>query len=82
MSAQLKLWMDRGLALAAYGKDPFKGKRIAMAMTYGGEDPFDSGCVNALRTFQDAYNYVGATIVGMVYGSAMDPGESRRTRPC
>ena len=27
------------------------GKRIAIAMTYGGEDPFDSGCVNALRTF-------------------------------
>jgi multimeric flavodoxin WrbA len=74
MSAQLKLWMDRCLAFGAYGKDPFEGKRIAVAMTYGGEDPFDSGCVNALRTFQDAYNYVGATLVGMVYGSAMEPG--------
>jgi len=46
-----------------------------VAMTYGGEDPFDSGCVNALRTFQDAYNYVGAKIVGMVYGSAMEAGD-------
>ena len=75
MSAQLKLWMDRCFALPAYGKDPFEGKRIAVAMTYGGEDPFDSGCVNALRTFQDAYHYAGATVVGMVYGSAMEPGD-------
>jgi hypothetical protein len=49
-------------------------------MAYGGEDAFDSGCVNALRTFQDAYSYVGANIVGMVYGSAMEPGEIKSNR--
>ncbi len=43
-------------------------------MSYGDEDPFASGCVNALRTFQDAYRYAGARIVGMVYGSAMESG--------
>jgi multimeric flavodoxin WrbA len=75
MSAQLKLWMDRCFALPAYGRDPFAGKRIALALAYGGEDPFDSGCVNALRTFQDAYRYAGAEIVGMVYGSAMEAGD-------
>jgi len=80
MSAQLKLWMDRCLAFGAYGKEPFEGKRIALAMTYGGEDPFDSGCVNALRTFQDAYNYVGAKIVGMVYGSAMEAGNIKANK--
>jgi hypothetical protein len=63
--------------LPAYRNDPFKGKRIAVAMTYGGNDPFDSGCVNALRTFQDAFGYIEAKIVGMVYGSAMDAGEIR-----
>jgi hypothetical protein len=31
--------------------------------------------VNALRTFQDAFRYVGAKIIGMVYGSAEKPGE-------
>jgi hypothetical protein len=31
--------------------------------------------VNALRSFQDAYRYAGARIVGMVYGSAEEPGE-------
>jgi multimeric flavodoxin WrbA len=75
MSAQIKLLLDRCFALPAYGKNPFAGKRVAIAMTYGDVDPFVSGCVNALRTFQDIFNYVGMKIVGMVYGSAMKAGE-------
>lgn len=75
MSAQTKIFMDRCYALTAYAKNPFVGKRIAIAMSYGDVDPFKSGCVNALRTFQDAYRYAGSKIVGMVYGSAMKAGE-------
>ena len=75
MSAQTKLFMDRCFALLAYKKDAFTGKRIAIAMSYGDTDTFNSGCVNALRTFQDAFRYVGANMVGMVYGSAEKPGE-------
>ena len=30
-----------------------------------------------MRTFQDGFDYVGAEIVGMVYGSAGDAGEIR-----
>ena len=77
MSAQTKLFMDRCFALLAYGQDVFAGKRIAIAMSYGDADPFVSGCVNALRTFQDAFHYTGAKIVGMVYGSAFGAGEIR-----
>ncbi|MBW2091253.1 MAG: flavodoxin family protein [Deltaproteobacteria bacterium] len=75
MTAQTKLFMDRCFALPAYGKNPFAGKRIAIAMAYEGSDPFNSGAVNAFRTFQDIFNYVGAKIVGMVYGSAFKAGE-------
>jgi len=75
MSAQTKLFMDRCFALPAYNKNAFTGKRIAIAMSYGDTDPFSSGCVNAFRTFQDAFRYVGAKIIGMVYGSAEAPGE-------
>lgn len=79
MSAQAKLFMDRCFAFPAYSKksleNAFVGKRIGIAMSYGDTDPFNSGCVNALRTFQDAFNYVGANIIGMVYGSAESPGE-------
>ncbi len=75
MSAQTKTFMDRCYALTAYAKNPFAGKRIAIAMSYGDVDPVKSGCVNALRTFQDAYRYGGSRIVGMVYGSATNAGE-------
>lgn len=77
MSGQTKIFMDRCFGLPAYQHDPFRGKRIAIAMTYGDEDPFASGCVNALRTFQDAFGYTESQIVGMVYGSAMDAGQIR-----
>lgn len=77
MSAQTKLFMDRCFALPAYGRDVFAGKRIAIAMSYGDADPFVSGCVNALRTFQDAFRYTGSQIVGRVYGSALEEGKIR-----
>ncbi len=77
MSAQTKIFMDRCIAL--FNENPEKsslyGKKIAIAMSYGDKDAFCSGCINALRTFQDAYNFVGADIAGMVYGSAEEPGE-------
>jgi multimeric flavodoxin WrbA len=75
VSAQTKMFMDRCYALTAYAKNPFAGKRIAIAMSYGDSDPVRSGCVNALRTFQDAYRYTRSKIVGMVYGSATKAGE-------
>ena len=77
MSAQTKIFMDRWFAIFAESrkKAAFLGKRIAIAMSYADADPFVSGCVNALRSFQDACNYVGANIVGMVYGCADEAGE-------
>ncbi len=77
VSAQTKIFMDRCFALPAYHKDPFRGKRIAIAMTYGDTDPFNSGCINALRTFQDAFRYTESSLIGMVYGSAMEAGAIR-----
>jgi hypothetical protein len=56
-----KLFMDRCFALPTYSKktleNAFAGKRVGIAMSYGDTDPFNSGCVNALRTFQGAFNY-------------------------
>jgi multimeric flavodoxin WrbA len=80
MSAQTKIFMDRCYALTAYAESPFVGKRIAIAMSYGDVDPVKSGCVNALRAFQDAFRYTGSKIVGMVYGSAMEAGEIKNNK--
>ena len=77
MSAQTKLFMDRCFAMfkETAQENYLFNKRIAIAMSYGDTDAFNSGCVNALRSFQDAYRYAGANIIGMVYGSAEEPGE-------
>ena len=78
VSAQIKAFLDRCYALGGPEGYDLKGKRIGIVLTYADPDPFVSGAVNALRMFQDAYRYVGAEIVGMVYGSAGDPGDILR----
>ena len=79
VSAQTKLFMDRWYAL---GRDDegyeLAGKRFGIVLTYADADPFVSGAVNALRTFQDAFHFLKAEFVGMVYGSAWKAGEIRR----
>ena len=75
VSAQLKLAMDRCYGLGGDGGPRFAGKKVGLAFAFGGEDPFDSGCTNAIRVFQDAFHYLEAEIVGMVYASAGGPGE-------
>ena len=75
ISAQVKLFLDRLYAFGAEKYRPLKGKRIGIILTYGDTDPFTSGAVNALRSFQDAAAYVGAKIEGLVYGSGDKAGD-------
>jgi multimeric flavodoxin WrbA len=75
VSAQTKLFMDRCYAFEGPGRNLLADKRFAYVLTYGDSDPFNSGAVNALRTFQDGMRYIGAKIAGTVYGSASKPGE-------
>jgi multimeric flavodoxin WrbA len=75
LSAQTKLFMDRLYAFVGPSGHGLAGKRIGIVLTYGDADPFSSGAVNALRTCQDACRYIGAPIVGMVYGTANAAGE-------
>jgi multimeric flavodoxin WrbA len=75
VSAQTKLFMDRLYALNGPEGHALAGKRIGIVLAYGDTDPFTSGAVNALRTFQDVFGYIGASIVGAVYGSALDAGD-------
>ncbi len=80
VSAQTKLLMDRWYALGGPEGHAFKGKRFGIVLTYADADPFSSGAVNALRTFQDGLNYVGAASIGMVYGSAWEAGEIKKNK--
>jgi len=74
MSAQTKLFMDRWYMFGAEAYRALAGKRAAVVMSYGDEDPFMSGCVNALRSFQDAFRYVGIELAGFVYGTGVKTG--------
>lgn len=80
VSAQLKLFMDRCYALGGPSGYQFKGKKIAIALTYGDVDPFRSGAVNAMRTFQDAFAYLEADIAGYVYGTGLEQGEIAKNK--
>ena len=78
VSAQTKLFIDRLLAAPAYDSNAFIGRRIGIAMCYGDVNVYKSGCINALRSLEDAIRYIKAELVGMVYGSAHEPGEIRK----
>lgn len=75
MSAQTKLFLDRLYAFVGPEGHGLAGKRLGVILTYGEDDPYRSGAVNALHTFRDASGAMEAPIVGEVYGTASSPGE-------
>ena len=75
ISAQTKLFIDRWYALQGPQGNALAGKQIGIVLTYGDTDPFTSGAVNAIHTFQDMCRYIGANMAGIVYGSATKEGE-------
>jgi multimeric flavodoxin WrbA len=80
VSAQTKLFMDRWYALGGDDGYDLAGKKFGIVLAYADADPFVSGAVNALRTFQDAFHFIGAELVGAVYGSAWKAGEIRQNQ--
>jgi multimeric flavodoxin WrbA len=80
MSAQTKLCIDRWYALEEGDGNALMGKRFAVALAYGDSDPYNSGAVNAIRSFQDMCRYLKANLVGIVYGSASDAGEIKQNK--
>ncbi len=82
-SAQLKLFIDRCYALfnPSTLASPFGGKSYALAFAYGANDPFEAGCVNAIRTFQDGFSgFLKSKMAGAVYASAMEQGELKKDK--
>jgi len=80
MSAQTKLCIDRWYALEGTDGNELAGKRFGFALAYGDTDPYTSGAINAIRSFQDMCRYLKANLVGIVYGSANDAGEIKQNK--
>lgn len=74
-SAQVKLCVDRWLALETKDGNELRGKQIGIVLTYGDTDIFTSGGINAIHAFQSLFGYIGSEIVGYVYGTGNKPGE-------
>jgi multimeric flavodoxin WrbA len=75
MSAQTKIFIDRWYALESTQGSALKGMQFGIILTYGDSDPYNSGAINAIRTFQDITRYLGGDILGIVYGTGLDIGE-------
>jgi len=80
LSAQAKTFIDRCFAVGVEERNIFSGKPLALLLSYGDADPFGSGAVNALRSFQDMCRYLEAQVVGMLYGSAGEAGEMAKNK--
>jgi multimeric flavodoxin WrbA len=75
LSAQTKLFIDRWYALQGTSGNQLKGKKFGIILTYGDNDVYTSGAINAIRTYEDMFRYLKAEIVGMVYGTADGEGD-------
>jgi multimeric flavodoxin WrbA len=70
VSAQTKLFIDRGFyALQGPEGNALKGKEVGLVLAYGAEDLESSGGENAIGSFKDIFEFIGADIVGIVHGS-------------
>lgn len=75
-NSQMKAFLDRCYALMKPGLfDKMKGRKLAVALSYGDKNPYSSGGINAIRMFQDICNFLGMEFVGSVSASCSDAGE-------
>ncbi len=77
-SAQLKLFIDRWYGLWNAGQHVFDRKPVGIILAYGDTDLYTSGAINAIKTFESMFGYLGADIVGVVHGSLSDVGDAAR----
>lgn len=79
LCGQIKQFIDRCYALAGKKREDgsvcFSHKKMGLVLAHEGDDPFDSGGINAIRSIQDTCAYLGTPFVGALYGCALDEGE-------
>ena len=81
VNAQMKAFLDRCYALFGGGTfDEFRGKSLAVALTYGDPDPLMSGANHALGMFLDAARFLGMDLAGCVHASCLKAGEVQSNR--
>jgi multimeric flavodoxin WrbA len=79
MSAQMKVFIDKTYPLSRPKGSEVGAKRAVVCLTYGADDILDSGCVNAVHTFGDIFNYMGIR-ASYVHASAWKKGDILKNR--
>jgi multimeric flavodoxin WrbA len=77
-SAQLKLFIDRWYGLVNNQQAFLRGKPVGIILTYGDTDPYTSGGINAIHTFESMFGFLQAPIAGIVHGTAGEPGDAEK----
>jgi multimeric flavodoxin WrbA len=75
-SAQLKVCIDRWYALWNGDHDAFRDKPIGIVLSYGDDDLYESGGINAIHAFESMFRFLHARITGFVHGSLSDVGDA------
>lgn len=66
-SAQLKLFVDRLLALHVEGGHALKNKKFASIFVYGASNAEGAGAVNAIKSIEQTVNYYGGINLGVIH---------------
>jgi multimeric flavodoxin WrbA len=76
-TAQLKLCIDRWYAFQPDLK-ALSGKLFGIILTYGDDDLYSSGAINAIHTFETMCRFLNSRIAGIVHGSLSDVGDAEK----
>ena len=77
-SAQLKLCIDRWYGFQGHKWQEVSHKLYGIILTYGDEDLYSSGAINAIYTFETMCRFLNSRIAGIVHGSVSEVGDAQK----
>jgi multimeric flavodoxin WrbA len=77
-SGQLKLFIDRLVALHVKGGHKLDGKRFATIFVYGDTNVEESGVHHAINSIKHLIRYMKGEAIGIVHGTANDIGDAEK----
>jgi multimeric flavodoxin WrbA len=77
-SGQLKMFIDRLVALHVEGGHKLDGKRFAVIFVYGDTNVDESGVQHAISSIKHLIRYMKGETIGIVYGTVNDIGDAEK----
>jgi multimeric flavodoxin WrbA len=67
IAAQMKLFIDRLYGLNTEKSKILQDKKFGIILTYGDDDPVESGVINAIRSYEDMFRYTNSDLCGIIH---------------